>query len=55
LGNIRERDNSEVTRRRWECNIELYWRVGIEQIDLTQGRDRWRALAKTEINYRALY
>ena len=55
MGNIKERGNFEVTGRRWECNIELYWRVGIEQIDLTQGRDRWRALAKTEINYCVSY
>ena len=55
MGNIKERDNFEVTGRRWEDNIKLYWTVGIEQIYLTQDRDRWRALAKTEINYRTLY
>jgi len=52
LGNIRERGNFEVLRRRVEDNIKLYGRVGIEQIDLAHDRDRWRAPAETEINYR---
>jgi hypothetical protein len=45
----------EVPMHRWEYNIKLYRRVGLEQIDLAQDRDRWRALAKTEINYCVSY
>ena len=50
LGNIRGRDNFEVPMRRWEDNIKLYGRVGMDQIDLFQDRNNWWSLAKTVIN-----
>ena len=55
LGNLRERDNFKIPRRKWEDNIKLYEKLGMDQIDLTQDRDRWPAPAKAEINYRASY
>ena len=55
LGNLRERDNFEVPRRRWEDSIKLYGRVGMDQIDLAQDRDRWSAPVNGEINYHVAY
>jgi hypothetical protein len=43
-------------RRRWEDNIKIdlleVGCVGMDQIDVTQDRDRWRALVNTVTNYR---
>jgi hypothetical protein len=43
-------------RRRWEDNIKIDLREigwgGIDWIDLTQNRDRWRALVNTAMNLR---
>jgi hypothetical protein len=44
------------TRRRWVDNIkmdlrEIGW-AGMDWIDLTQDRDRWRALVNTAMNLR---
>ena len=51
LGNLMERDNLKVPSRRWEDNIKVYVRVGMNQIDLTQFTDRWPAPERTVINY----
>ena len=48
--NVRERVNLEVPRSTCEDNIKLYGRVGMDQIDLVQDRDRWWAHAKAVIN-----
>jgi hypothetical protein len=46
-------------RRRWEDNIKMDLRKigwgGIDWIDLTQNRDRWRALVNTVMNLRVPY
>jgi hypothetical protein len=43
-------------RRRWVDNIEMDLREiglgGMDWIDLTQGRDQWRALVNTVMNLR---
>jgi hypothetical protein len=43
-----------VPRRRWEGNIKMdlqeVWCRGIDWIDLTQDRDRWRALVDAVMN-----
>jgi hypothetical protein len=43
-------------RHRWEVNIKIYLRGiewgAIDWIDLTQGMDQWRALAKNVMNIR---
>jgi hypothetical protein len=43
-------------RRRWEDNIKMDLREvgwgGVDWIDLTQDRDRWRALVYTAMNLR---
>ena len=51
LGNLRERDNFKIPRRKWEDNIQLYEKLAMDQTDLAQDRDRWPAPAKAEINY----
>jgi hypothetical protein len=55
-GNLRNRDHSEDTGRRWEGNIkmvleEVGWN-GMDLIDLVEDRDRWRALVDTVMNLR---
>ena len=43
-------------RRRWEDNIKMYLvEVGsgcVDWMELAQGRDRWRALVSTVMNFR---
>jgi hypothetical protein len=43
-------------RRKWDDNIKIELRVtrldGVDWIDLTQDRDRWRALVNTVMNLR---
>jgi hypothetical protein len=44
-------------RHRWEDNIkidcqEIRWGTAADWIGLAQGRDRWRALVKTVMNFR---
>ena len=43
-------------RRRWEDNIKMYLQEvgcgGMDMIELTQYRDRWRALVNAVINLR---
>jgi hypothetical protein len=43
------------TRRRWEDNIKMDLQdvgCGVDWIDLSQDRDRWRALVNAGINLR---
>jgi hypothetical protein len=43
-------------RHRWEGNIKVYLRdiglVGMDWVDLAQGRDQWRALVNMVMNLR---
>jgi hypothetical protein len=45
------------SRRRWEDNIKMDLREigwgGMDQIELSQDRDQWRALVNTVMNLRA--
>jgi hypothetical protein len=44
-------------RRRWEDDIRMYLREneweGVDWMHLAQDRDQWRALEKTNLNFRA--
>jgi hypothetical protein len=46
-GNLRDRDHSEDTRRRWEDNIKMdirdVRRGGMDWIYMAQDKDMWRA------------
>jgi hypothetical protein len=46
-------------RRRWEDNFKIDFRemgwVGMDSIDLAQGRDKWRAPVKTVLYLRVPY
>jgi hypothetical protein len=39
-------------RRRWEDDIKIYLRDGVDWIVLAQDRDQWRALVNTVMNLR---
>ena len=45
-----------IPRRRWEDNIKMDLQAvgcrGMDWIELTQGRDRWRALVNAVVNLR---
>jgi hypothetical protein len=45
-----------MLRRRWEDNIKLdpaeVWRGDVQWIELSQDRDRWRALVNVLMNLR---
>jgi hypothetical protein len=55
-GNLRERDHVERPRCRWEYNIKMALQdvgcEGMDGIDLTQDRDRWRTVVNTAMNIR---
>jgi len=55
-GQILEKETTGKPRRRWENNIKIDPQdVGWEDrdlIDLTQDRDRWRALVNAVMNFR---
>ena len=47
----------ERSMSRWEDNIKWIfkmWEGGLDWTDLTQDRDRWRAVVKTVMNLRVL-
>jgi hypothetical protein len=55
VGKPEEKRQLGRPRRRWEDNIKIDVRkVGgdVNRIDLTQGRDQWRALVITVMNFR---
>jgi len=53
-GNLRERDNFEVTRHRWEDNIKMDLQEleceGMDWIEQAQDMDGWRAFVNTVMN-----
>jgi len=53
---VRERDHFGRPRRRWENNIKMDSQEvgcgGIYWIDLSQDRDKWRALVNAVMNFR---
>jgi hypothetical protein len=56
VGNPEEKRPLGRPRRRWEINIKTGIREigfgGMDWIDLTQDRDKWRALVITVMNFR---
>jgi hypothetical protein len=56
VGKPEERSRLGRLRRRWEDNIKMDLQEvgcgGMDWIQLAQGKDRWRALVSTVMNFR---